>query len=298
MISQSGIQVKKKGGEMISVGIDISKDRSMICFMKPGGGILEKPYEIAHSRESINELIKRIKEQEDEVRVIMEHTGLYHYPLLNSLLDAHIFVSPINGYRMKRYCSQSIRKVKNDRIDSTKIASYGLTYWNELECFLQPNEIYRELRALSRQYYTFTAMKVKAKVNVDLLITKTMPGIKGIVQDNKCNHRLTDFVLQYVHYDNITKNKEYVFITRFLKWAEKKGFRMEQQTAEKIYRAAKIGIPIIPYSPSTKTAITEAIKMLYSVESSCDLILAQMQDLARQLPEFETVRGMQGVGTF
>ena len=101
MISQSGIQVKKKGGEMISVGIDISKDRSMICFMKPGGGILEKPYEIAHSRESINELIKRIKEQEDEVRVIMEHTGLYHYPLLNSLLDAHIFVSPINGYRMK-----------------------------------------------------------------------------------------------------------------------------------------------------------------------------------------------------
>ena len=43
---------------MISVGIDISKDRSMICFMKPGGGILEKPYEIAHSRESINELIK------------------------------------------------------------------------------------------------------------------------------------------------------------------------------------------------------------------------------------------------
>ena len=53
---------------------------------------------------------------------------------------------------MKKFTSQDIRKVKNDRIDSIRIAMYGLTYWSELEEFKPANEVYAELRTLSRQH--------------------------------------------------------------------------------------------------------------------------------------------------
>ena len=34
---------------MISVGIDVSKNESTVCIMKPGGEILKTPFKIEHS---------------------------------------------------------------------------------------------------------------------------------------------------------------------------------------------------------------------------------------------------------
>lgn len=42
---------------MISVGIDISKGKSTVCIMKPGGEVLKTPFEMLHSIESILHLV-------------------------------------------------------------------------------------------------------------------------------------------------------------------------------------------------------------------------------------------------
>lgn len=41
---------------MISVGIDISKDKSTVCILAPYGDLIKKPFTMAHTKESINEL--------------------------------------------------------------------------------------------------------------------------------------------------------------------------------------------------------------------------------------------------
>ena len=51
----------------------------------------------------------------------MESTGSYHCPVVAALLENGIFVSVVNSLRMKRFCSQSIRKVKTDRIDAKEL---------------------------------------------------------------------------------------------------------------------------------------------------------------------------------
>ncbi|MDE6088052.1 MAG: IS110 family transposase, partial [Oscillospiraceae bacterium] len=61
-----------------------------------------------------------------------EDTGHYHLPVSAYLSSYDIFVYCVNALRMKKYCSQSIRRAKTDKIDAMRIASFGITYWNEL----------------------------------------------------------------------------------------------------------------------------------------------------------------------
>ena len=126
---------------MISVGIDVSKGKSMVCIMKPGGEVLKTPFEMQHTMEEVLSLAALIKSYDEEVRVILESTGYYHLPIVTVLLEKGIFVSTVNALRMQKFCSQNIRRAKTDRIDSINIAMFGICYWDELNhpfSFLPP----------------------------------------------------------------------------------------------------------------------------------------------------------------
>jgi len=100
-----------------------------------------------------------------------------------------------------------------------------------------------------------------------------------------------------LHYDNITKKSEKQFINNYLKWAEKKGYHQNQDKAAKIYALAKEGIPTLSSStPSIKMLIQEAVRVLREVDNTLMRILAQMQELAKTMPEYPVVRTMGGVG--
>ena len=100
---------------MISVGIDVSKEKSMVCILKPYGEVVQSPFEIMHTEESVTELASKILDLEGEVKVVLEATGAYHLPLLSVFLDRKLFVSIINPLVMKKYASTAIRKGKIGR---------------------------------------------------------------------------------------------------------------------------------------------------------------------------------------
>lgn len=60
---------------MISVGIDISKEKSMVCILKPYGELIAEPYEIKHTDSDLKLLVETILEFKEETRVVMEATG-------------------------------------------------------------------------------------------------------------------------------------------------------------------------------------------------------------------------------
>lgn len=88
---------------MISVGIDVSKEKSTVCILKPYGEIISKPFEIQHVEQELKELSVMLLRLEDEVRVVMEATGIYHLPVLSYLQEKGLFVAVINPYEMKEY---------------------------------------------------------------------------------------------------------------------------------------------------------------------------------------------------
>jgi transposase len=285
---------------MNSVGIDVSKEKSMVCILRPYGEVLLSPYEVTHTEQSISSLTKQILELEGETRVVMEATGAYHLPLLLSLKQAGIFVSVINPLAMKKYVSRSIRKGKTDKLDSVRIANYGLDNWFHLEEFTPSEAVYEELKILGRQYSHYITIKVESKIALTNILDRTMPGIKKLLSSHSeefVKDKLNDFVEEYWHYDNITKKSESQFITAYCRWAKKKGYHANEAKAKAIYASACEGIPTLPSSAaSTKMLVLEAVRVLKEVIKTLQSILTQMQKLASGLPEYGVVLAMPGVG--
>lgn len=67
-----------------------------------------------------------------ETKVILEHTGRYYESVVHILHDAGIFVYAVNPKFTKDYGNNSLRRVKNDKAYSLKIACYGFDNWSEL----------------------------------------------------------------------------------------------------------------------------------------------------------------------
>ena len=67
---------------MLSIGIDVSKGKSTVCGMKPGGEIVYTPFEVQHTREGMSELVSLLRSSGEEVRAVLESTGSYHCPVV------------------------------------------------------------------------------------------------------------------------------------------------------------------------------------------------------------------------
>ncbi len=281
---------------MISVGIDVSKGKSIVCIMKPGGEVLKSPFEIDHTIDELESLAALIKSFDEEARVVLEDTGHYHLPVVAPLVENGIFVCCVNALRMKKFCSQSLRRAKTDKIDSIKIANFGLTYWSELTPTLPKGEVYQELKLLARQYYQTVSLLVKAKINLGNLLDQVMPDIQSILEDNKSNSKLTDFVSRYFHYQNILDMGEENFTADYCTWAKGKGYRLNERKAAQIFALAQNGIPTLPNSVSTQIAVSEAVKLIRSITESRNIILAQMQEFCKSLPEYFILKDMPGIG--
>lgn len=281
---------------MISVGIDVAKGKSKICIMKPGGEVIMAPKDFRHTKNELQRLVVQLHSYDEDVKVVLESTGQYHIPVVKYLSDNGIFVSVVNALRMKKFTSQDIRKVKNDRIDSIHIAMYGLTYWSELEEFKPANEMYAELRTLSRQYDNTIALLVGARSNFANLINNVMPGIDKMLADGNKSNRTIAFVEHYVHFENITKKSEKQFVNDVMKWKTKKGYHISEAKAKEIYALAQNGIPVLPNTKSTTIIVREAAKLIYELKSTRDTILAQMQAFAKTLPEYSIIRDMSCIG--
>ena len=78
---------------MNSVGIDISKGRSMVAAMRPFGEVVISSFEVHHTDSELSELAKLLKSLDGETRVVMEATGNYHAPVAQLLHDAGLYRS-------------------------------------------------------------------------------------------------------------------------------------------------------------------------------------------------------------
>ena len=286
---------------MISVGIDISKDKSTVCMLRPYGEVVEAPYNIDHTEQALNTLIERIKSFDEDVKVVLEATGGYHQVVVAKLLTSNIFTVVVNPYIMKKYCAATLRRAKTDNIDSIRIANYGIDHWFSMTAYCPPDEIYKELKLLGRQYEQYVRLKVGCKIQLANLLDGVMPGIKSILQGTvpaySTKDKLCDFVEKYWHYDNIKKMSEKQFLSDYEKWTKRKGYRYNESQAIAIYQLSKNNIPTLKSStPSTKMLVLQAVKSVREAELTLSLIISQMQEIASTLPEYSVVREMKGVG--
>ena len=273
---------------MISVGIDVSKGKSTVCILKPYGEIVSKPFNITHTQKDLSELSSMLFRLNDEVKIVMEATGIYHLPVLTYLQEKGFFRN------------ESLRKAKTDKIDSRIIANYGIDHWFKMKEFQTSGEIYEELKLLGQQYRHYMKLHLLSLAELTHLLDLTMPGIKNLLASwNETNRKdkRSDFVERFWHYDVITSMSEQEFTEEYILWAKEKKYVPSQEKAKVIYTLAQESIPTLPSETSSfKMLVTEAVRVLKEVDATLGLILSRMQEIAKTLPEYSVVREMGGVG--
>lgn len=137
---------------MNSVGIDISKDRSMVAVMRPFGEVVISSFEVHHAASELSTLAKRLKSLSGETRVIMEATGNYHMPVAQVLHDAGLYVTVVNLKLVHGYGNNELRRVKTDKKDDVTLANYGIDRWLALPRYVSEEDIRLLLKNCYRQY--------------------------------------------------------------------------------------------------------------------------------------------------
>lgn len=286
---------------MISIGVDVSKGKSTVAALMPGGEILRLPFNVEHTVKDMDALCNWILSLDKEVRVVMEATGKYHLPIVVSLKEHGIYVSVVNPLKIKECTTVSnFRKVKTDKADSWKIAEYGILHWMELVEVSVDKPVYQELRSLNRQYQHYMNLHVRQRQFLDKLLDDSFPGITEVLSHDSAafnRDKLSDFVEFWWHIDLVKRCSQAAFVRKYNAWAKKKGYHQSERKGLEIYTLAQNGIPTVSSTSSNMCAsVVDAVRMLREADRTLASILAQMKELAQQTEEYEVAMEFSGIG--
>ena len=285
--------------EITAVGIDVSKGKSTVAVRRPGGEIVMMPFVVLHTAEDLAELTNTLRSIGGEIRVVMEHTGMYWRPIALALKEAGFFVSVVNAMLIHDFSDNSIRKIKTDRADSLKIANYALTFWQELRDYSVEDETRQILKIQSRLYERTLNSSVALRNGLISLLDQTFPGANKLFdeQRTKAGHiKWVDFVRRFWHKDCVAASSFSSFADTFQKWCKRTGYHYSLSDAKRIHGIARNSVATLAKNDSTKLLITQAVDSLNAVYDTLQILRSEMQRLASLLPEYEIVMGMQGAG--
>ena len=285
--------------EITAVGIDVSKGKSTVAVRRPGGEIVMMPFVVLHTAEDLAELTNTLRSIGGEIRVVMEHTGMYWRPIALALKEAGFFVSVVNAMLIHDFSDNSIRKIKTDRADSLKIANYALTFWQELRDYSVEDETRQMLNIQSRLYERTLNSSVALRNGLISLLDQTFPGANKLFdeQRTKAGHiKWVDFVRRFWHKDCVAASSFSSFADTFQKWCKRTGYHYSLSDAKRIHGIARNSVATLAKNDSTKLLITQAVDSLNAVYDTLQILRSEMQRLASLLPEYEIVMGMQGAG--
>ncbi len=169
---------------MISVGIDVAKDKHDCFIMNSEGEVLFNPFVIQNNREGFDSLYEKICSVADDftkVKVGLEATGHYSYNILGYLLDKGLPTYVINPLHTNLYRkSLSLRKTKTDKVDAHTIATMLLSDVN-LKSY--SNTLYHneELKSLTRYRFDKVNERAKLKISIARLINILFPELEKLV---------------------------------------------------------------------------------------------------------------------
>ena len=169
---------------VISVGIDVSKDKHDCFIVNSEGEVLADVFTIQNTRDGFNFLLQKIQDcttPQDKIKVGLEATGHYSYNLLGFLLDNGLPTYVLNPLRTNLYRkSLSLRKTKTDRVDARTIASMLLSDAG-LKPYTDTAYHNEELKSLTRYRFDKVKERAKLKSSVSRLVCILFPELEKLV---------------------------------------------------------------------------------------------------------------------
>jgi transposase len=169
---------------MVSVGIDVAKDKHDCFIQNSEGEVLADVFTIPNTLDGFNTLLQRIQDctaATDKIKVGLEATGHYSYNILGFLLNNGLTTYVLNPLHTNLYRkSLSLRKTKTDRVDARMIAAMLLS-----DVGLKPytDTVYHneELKSLTRYRFDKVKERARLKQSVSRLVCILFPELEQLV---------------------------------------------------------------------------------------------------------------------
>ena len=169
---------------MVSVGIDVAKDKHDCFIINSQGEVLADVFTIPNNMEGFSNLLQRIQNcfsPQDKIKVGLEATGHYSYNILGFLLDNGLPTYVLNPLHTNLYRkSLSLRKTKTDRVDARTIAAMLLSDVG-LKPYTDTAYHNEELKSLTRYRFDKVRERGKLKQSIARLVCILFPELEKLV---------------------------------------------------------------------------------------------------------------------
>lgn len=284
---------------MNAVGIDVSKGKSMVAAMQPGGKVLAHSFEVLHTKSGIQELVSFVRTLGEDTRIVMEHTGRYYEPMLCRLAASDFFVCAVNPKLIRDFGNNTLRKVKTDKADAKKIARYALDNWCDLRQYTGMDTTRTQLKTLHRQFAFCMKQRTACKNNLIALIDQVYPGANTYFESPARadgSQKWADYIATFWHVDYVCSMSLGVFTERYRKWCHRHSYNFQPEKPRVLMEQAKDLLAMLPMDSVTKALVQTSINQLKVLSKTVENLRTQMIELAKQLPEYAVVVAMNGVG--
>ena len=285
---------------MFAVGIDVSSSWSTAAVFRTKTKMVVKPFDFKHTTEGFASVVEILKGLGGEIKIVMECTGRYYESVAANLHNAGFFVSAVNPIVTKRYQDGvSVRVVKTDKADAKKLARFALDNWELLPQYNPMDTIRYNLKTLNRQFQMSSKMRTALSNNLVALLETCYPGIRASFDSeprSDGSQKWVDFVDTFWHVDCVAKLSQKQFIERYRTFCKKHRYHFSEGKAIELHNEARLKYAVVPKDDMCKMLVKEAVSQLNAVTRTVETYRAEMNRLAAQLPEYDTVMAMYGVG--
>lgn len=270
-------------------GIDVSKASSEVAILINGQKV--HGYSISNDAIGFTRLLEDLK-QVKSPEIIFEATGVYSRRLQAFLEDNNYSYTRLNPLEAKKQMD-SLRARKTDKIDAEKLASSQFIL-DRKPTYVQ-EEVYQELRDLSRFYQNLTEDIVRTKNRLHKVLQVTFPEVESLLS--------TPTGEQYWNFVTAFPTKHWVLeLTEEQLREVIKGSTSKRISEKQIHTLSEKLIELAnqSYSAVSKTSpIVEEVRYyaqeLLRLTNRRDDVLEQMIALAQPLPEYEILLSIPGI---
>ena len=275
------------------LAIDVAKGKSMVSLITDCGEVLIEPYEINHSKNDFYNLNQKIsKFNLDDISVIMESTGIYHRPVERFFLENNFKVYTINALYSKMY-KRNLRKTKTDKLDCISLSE--LFFTTDFKQYIKPNELYLNMNALSRQYFSLSELNTNLKNRYKNLIYLCFPEYEIIFKNEMIYSNIAlSFIEKYPHAD-IISNTRIDALQNFLK---KNNFRCWKRKTCIIKEYALKSYPSVNMNDESVSNLSQLARLINQYQKEIETIKYKLVLLAKKSKYFEPINSIFGIGEF
>ena len=139
-----------KKDQVFVVGVDVSKATFDVYFLNQKGK--KQQLKLMNNKDGFLHLLSFLPKKE-KLKVVMEASGPYYYPLASFLFEKDIEVAVMNPLVIKRFCQMQLQRTKTDKADAKAIFQYGSLMqtksWQPLkEAYLKIKQLYSRRKEL------------------------------------------------------------------------------------------------------------------------------------------------------